>query len=168
MLSYIREVSATQNSKVNFEKLYVQLKSSTVPMDSVDGINGKIYVNVPTELTAAQVLEMDAVIAAHDGAEPLALDSHAIEAREHQIRELNQLAQYSDHLDNIQTVDYLTSIDNWINAYVRSGINDVLVAKIAADAADSGGPFFAYLHTVVNEAGNKTFEYFIAKIQGLI
>jgi len=168
MISYIRDFSQTQNGKVNFEKLYIELKSSSVPVQSVDGIKGKIYVNCDAEISEELKIELDSFISAHDGAEPEAFDPKAIEARETTIRELNQLAIYSPRISTIDTVKYLTSIDNWINAYVRSGVNDVIIAKIATDAQNPEGEHFGYLHTVANDAGNKVYEYFIAKIQGLI
>lgn len=168
MICYIKEFSHTANGKVNFEKLYIELKSSKVPLSKVYGFGGRIYVECPDILTPEQILELDGFITAHDGAEPEAFDDHAIASREKNIRELNQLAIYSPRLDNVDTVKYLTSIDNWINAYVRSGITDIIVAKIAADAQNPSGEHFAYLHEVVNEKGNKTYEYFIGKITGQI
>lgn len=169
MQAYIYNVSSTLNNKVNYEKLYIELKASTlVGIDSVEGIKGKIYINVANELDESNKTILTDMIASHDGSEASAFDSHAIDEREGKIRELNQLAIYHPLLDNIGTVSYLTSIDNWINAYVRSGINNVLVAKIATDAQNADGEYFDYLHTTVNEDGNKTYEYFIAKIQGLI
>lgn len=168
MVCYIKQFSDTANGKVNFEKLYIELKSSKVPIREVKGFAGEIYVKCDSELTEDQKIELNSFISAHDGAEPEAFDSHAIDARELNIRELNQLAIYSPRLNNVETVKYLTSIDNWINAYVRSGITDVIVAKISADAQDPGGDHFDYLHKVVNEKGNKTYEYFIGKITGQI
>ncbi len=169
MLSYIKNFSDTQNNKVNFEKLYIELKSSKVPFSSVEGIKGKIFVFTDQELTLDQKTELDLFIQNHDGAEPEAFDPKAIEERELLIRELNQLAIYSPYLtDNVKTVEYLTSIDSYINAFVRSGINQVLINKIIADAQNPASEFFDYLHITVNEVGNKTYEYFIAKIQGLI
>lgn len=169
MISYIKEFSETKNNKVNFEKLYIELKSSSVTFSTVEGIKGKIFVFCDEELTEAQLLDLDNFISNHDGAEPEAFSDSAIAMRENTIREINQLAIYSPYLpNNVQTVEYLTSIDNYLNAFVRSGINDVLVTKIVTDAQNPSHPQFTYLHTVVNEHGNKTYEYLIGKIQGLI
>lgn len=168
MVCYIKQFSETANGKVNFEKLYIELKSSSVPVREVKGYAGEIYVKFDLELTDEQKIELDSFISLHDGAEPEAFDSHAIDGRELIIRELNQLAIYSPRLDNVDTVKYLTSIDNHINAFVRSGITTVLVQKIISDAQNTTGEHFAYLHEIVNEKGNKTYEYFIAKITGQI
>lgn len=169
MIAYIKDISTTQNSKVNYDKLFIELKSSSIPFVGVEPLAGKIYINCSTHLTLEQETELDTYLSNHDGSEPEAFDDIAIAKRENVIRTLNQLAIYSPRLsDNVMTVRYLTSIDNYINAYIRSGINDVLVEKIGIDAANTEGEFFSYLHTVVNEEGNKTYEYFIGAIQGLI
>lgn len=169
MIAYIKELTDTQNNKVNFEKLTLELKSSKVPFLSVEPLVGKIYINCLAPLTVEEETELDLFISNHDGAEPEAFDEQKIYERENIIRSINQLAIYSPYLkDNIMTVRYLTSIDNYINAYIRSGITQVLEEKITRDASDPEGEFFAYLHTVVNQAGNKTYEYLIGTIKGLI
>ena len=153
MIAYIYELSETANNKVNHDKLYIELKVSTIPkVISSEGIKGKIYLFLEEVITNEQELELNAIIASHDGEDAIAFEERDIAARELIIRELNQLAIYHPLLDNIKTVNYLTSIDNWVNAYVRSGINDVLIAKIAYDAGDTGSEHFPYLHTIVNES----------------
>ena len=65
-------------------------------------------------------------------------------------------------MPSIDTEEYLVEIDNYLNAWKRSGRNTVLINKILADATNTNHPKHTYLNTVVNEAGNKTFEYFIS------
>ena len=165
MIAYIREFTQTENNRVNFEKLTLELRSSKVPFTSIEPLAGKIYINCVAPITTEEETELDLFISNHDGAEPDAFDEEKIKIRENKIRGINQLAIYSPYLpDNVMTVSYLTSIDNYINAYIRSGITDVIVQKISEDAANPEGEFFAYLHTVVNQAGNKTYEYLIGTI----
>lgn len=160
---YIHEISESLNNRVNFQKLYLELMATPIPVLGVEGIKGKIYVEVSTELSDELKLQLIAVINNHDGEDATAFSLHAIDAREEKIRELNQLAIFHPLLDNIAIVEYLTSIDNYINSYKRSGINTVLIGKIFADAQVKE-PHYDFLNQVVNLEGNKTFEYFISKV----
>jgi len=163
MVIYTYEISSTLNNKVNYQKLHLEALASIVPVNSIEGIKGQIFLFVDEEMSQAEKDAMVLIIQNHDGEDASAFDNHAVSAREDKIRELNQLAMYHPILDNVSTVRYLTSIDNHINAYVRSGINTVLVEKIFMDA-QVGEPHYDFLNQIVNEAGNVTYEYFISKV----
>lgn len=162
MVSYIYEISATANNKVNLEKLKIEVTLSTVHEDNVYLFNGKIYVDVDAEITQIQKDELDAIIIAHDGAEALAMDVHKIDERDLKVKTLIQQAIYHSGIDTVQMVEYLTSIDNYINGYIRSGIDDVFVAKVTADKDVSS--FSTFLNQVVNSQGVLMYEYIIGGI----
>ena len=157
-------VSDTLNSKVNIEKLSIELKTSTITKEAYPYKFGNdIFVQFDEEITETDMTTLSAAIAAHDGAAADVTDD-LVTAREYKIRELVQMAKYHPVLDNAETTAYLTDIDNFINAFIRSGDTSSIVAKIAGDAADVNSPFHTYLNQVVNTQGNFTYEYFIAKI----
>ena len=162
---YTYELSQAANGKANFEKLNLEIRASTVPdYKAVHHVNGKIYVEVESELAADKKTELDGIIAGHDGAEA-EVAQRFVDAREKRIREMSEMAIYHPGLDTDHTVEYLTYIDNHLNAWKRTGINSVVIAKITADAGDtSNANQHAFLNAVVNEAGNKTFEFLIGEI----
>lgn len=160
----VYKISDTANNIVNIEKLSIELKTSTItkeayPTKFID----EIYVRFEEEITEADMTTLGLLIAAHDGA-PADVTDDLVTAREFKIRELVQMAKYHPVLDNAETTAYLTDIDNFINAFIRSGDTSSIVPKIAGDAADVNSPFHTYLNQVVNTQGNFTYEYFIAKI----
>ncbi len=158
------EISDTLNNKVNIEKLSIELKTSTVSKEAYPYKFGNdIFVQFDEEITEADMTVLEAAIAAHDGAEADVTED-LVTAREYKIRELVQMAKYHPVLDDAETTAYLTEIDNFINAFIRSGDTSSIVPKIASDAADTGNAFHVYLNQVVNTQGNFTYEYFIAKI----
>lgn len=159
------QISDTLNNKVNIEKLSLELKTSTIKESSTEiKFGNEIFVRYTNEIDADDQLLLTQIISAHDGDDAQAYSEEAVSGRENKIRELNQLAMFHPILDNVETVRFLTYIDNYVNAYVRSGIHDVVVEKIMLEAQDTGGDYHAYLNQVVNTSGNKTFEYFIAAI----
>jgi len=166
--SVIFTVEETANFKVNSDKLKLEIKTSTIS-ESIDVaiIGADIMINSQNPIGGDDLELLIQIVTAHDGNDAVAFSENAIGERESNIRELNQLAMFHPLLDNVETVRYLTHIDNHINAYIRTGITDVVVEKISTDAQNPDGQFFGFLHQVVNEAGNKTYEYFIGKIMGL-
>lgn len=166
MLAYIYQITDTVNDKVNIEKLDLEIRASTVPdfLTPPYMFSNKIYVEISQELAPADKTTLDGIIAAHDGATANVSEVHVVE-REKKIRQLTEMAIYHPALNESDTVEYLTSIDNWFNSWKRSGVDSVLVAKIVADATGGGHPQDAFLNTVVNAEGNKTFEFLISVIQ---
>lgn len=157
------KISDTLNNRVNIEKLSLELKTSTISVYSSEMKFGdEIFVRYPEEISEQEVQTLTAIINAHDGEDAEAYNEDAVSGRENKIRELNQLAMFHPLLDNVETVRFLTFIDNYINAYVRSGIATVVHEKIIAEA--QAGDYVNYLNQVVNTAGNKVFEYFVSKI----
>lgn len=166
MIAYIYEILSTFNGKVNLEKLDLEIRASTIENYETPPYlyAGKLYIQFAQEATAADKTSLDAIVAAHDGVEAQVSESF-VQAREIKIRELTEMAILHPALNNTDAVEYLTSIDNWFNAWKRSGIDSSLVAKIVADATSGTHPQDAFLNTVVNPAGNKTFEFLISMIQ---
>lgn len=165
MIAYIYELSATLNSKVNIHKIDLEIRASTIQNFETPPylFKGKLYVEFSQDATAEDKTNLDAIIAAHDGEEASIAENH-VTARETKIRELTEMALYHPLLDENDTVEYLTSIDNWFNAWKRSGINSSLIAKITADATSGTHEQDAFLNTVINPEGNKTFEFLISMI----
>ena len=158
------KITDTLNNKVNIEKLSIELKTSVISKEAYPSkFIDEIFVRFQEEITADDLLVLEAAIAAHDGGEADVTED-LVQGREFKIRELVQMAKYHPVLDDATTTAYLTDIDNYINAFIRSGDVSSLVPKIAADAADVENPFHTYLNQVVNTQGNYTFEYFIQKI----
>lgn len=158
-------IEDTQNNKVNFEKLSLEIRASSVPLfEKASGVDGDISIKVTEELSVAKKSELDLIVANHDGAVALVSDSE-VKERENKIREMTLMAIYHPLLDETETVEYLTSIDNWFNGWKRSGINSILITKIVADASNVLHPQYDFLNIVVNEEGNKTFEFLISVVQ---
>ncbi len=166
MVAYIYEISETLNSKVNIEKLDLEIRASTIENYQTPPylLNGNIYVQFTQDATPADKTNLDAIIAAHDG-DIAGVSETQVSAREKKIRELTEMALYHPALGESDTVEYLTSIDNHFNGWKRSGVDSVLVAKIVADATSGSHPQDTFLNTVVTPEGNKTFEFLISMIQ---
>lgn len=166
MISYQYDITATVNDMVNLEKLDLEIRASTLPnfITPPYMFNSKVYIDFAAEITAQEKTDLAAIIAAHDGSQADIAQAH-VDAREKKIRDLTEMAVYHPALNNDDVVEYLTSIDNWFNAWKRCGIDTSLVAKIAADSADVNHPQYAFLTTDVNTAGDKTFEFLIGMIQ---
>lgn len=158
------KLTDTLNNKVNIEKLSIELKTSTISKEAYPTkFANEIHVRFLEEITSEDLTVLQAAIAAHDGGEADVTED-LVQQREFNIRELVQMAKYHPVLDNAETTAYLTNIDNYINAYIRSGDTSSIIPKIAGDAQDTENPFYAYLNQVVNTQGNLTYEYFISKI----
>lgn len=163
-IRYDYAVAQTANGKVNFEKLDLEIRATTIPNYlSVTGVEGEISCKFSDVIPQVSRDELDALILAHDG-EYAAINEQQVQGRELKIRELTALALNHPSLDNDEAVEYLTSIDNWFNGWKRSGIASALIAKISIDAANIAHPQHGFLNEVVNTDGNKTFEFLIAKI----
>ena len=166
MIAYIYNISSTLNSKVNIEKLNLEIRASPI-LNFVTPpymFNGNIFCEFTQDATTGDKTLLDSIIAAHDG-EPANVTEAEVNARETKIRELTEMSIYHPDLDNNDAVEYLTSIDNWFNAWKRSGIDTSLVAKVVTDASSGTHPQDVFLNTVINPEGNKCFEFIISIIQ---
>lgn len=168
MEAKIYDISQTANNAVNLQKLDLEIRASEIeyyvtPVYQFGG--NRIYVEFEQTPTAAHLLILDGIIAAHDGANAN-ISEKEVNAREGKIRELTQMAIFHPLLDNVEATRYLTSIDNHFNAWKRSGITDVLVEQITADAANVGHPQHGFLNEVVNPEGNTTSEFLLSMILG--
>jgi len=171
---YTYPINTTLNNRVDFEKLEIEVLASEVPdVVSVKGVDGEIYVKVKNALTTLQLdnstlpYGLNQIIAGHDG-QTADVTVSAVEAREAKIRELSQMALYHPNLVEIDVVEYLTSIDNWFNAWKRLGKPSSIVTKISTDASDVNHPQHTFLNTVVNSEGALAYQFLIGKITGAI
>ena len=159
------QIVDTLNGILNAEKLSLELKTSPITKPAkVTKFGNEIFIRFEEEIVGTDVTMLQDIVANHDGGDADAYNEEAVEARENKIREINQLAMYHPVLDNVETVRFLTFIDNYINAYVRSGVATVVHEKIITEAMDTEGVYYTYLNQIVNTVGNKTFEYFLSKI----
>lgn len=166
MEAKIYDKSATLNGVVNYEKLDLEIRASTIQhyITPVYEFKAMIFVEFEQTPSTEDVTTLEAIIGAHDG-QKANVSQVQVDAREKKIRELTEMALYHPSLDDNSTVEYLTSIDNWFNAWKRSGIDTSLVTKIVTDATSGTHPQDAFLNTVINPEGNKTFEFLISAIQ---
>lgn len=166
MEAKIYDKSATLNGVVNYEKLDLEIRASTIQhyVTPAYEFKGMIFVEFEQAPSTEDVTTLEGIIAAHDG-EKANVSQVQVGNREKKIRELTEMALYHPSLNNNDTVEYLTSIDNWFNAWKRSGIDTSLVSKIVTDATSGTHPQDAFLNTIVNPDGNKTFEFLISMIQ---
>lgn len=158
-------VSFTLNSAVNKLALDLQIKSGT----TADFIDSKVIglvdlqIRFSTQPSAIQIAEIETVLSAHKGEKPL-FDEEFVNEREGKIRDMTELAISHPLLDGLETEEVLVELDNYLNAWKRSGRNTVLVNKLIADASNLEHPRYAFYNQIVNDAGNKTFEYFISVV----
>jgi hypothetical protein len=160
---YQYPITDTLNNKVNALTLHLEIKASTVyNYEECKVIGNKdIQLFFSTGIDDAHKTILDTIVSDHTG-EVALVDEVYVEERESKIRELTEMAILHPSLPPLETEEYLVEIDNYLNAWKRSGRNSVLISKLMADALDTNHPRYTYLNTVVNEAGNKTFEYFIS------
>lgn len=161
------DISITPNHSVNTEKLNYELKTSPIASSVYAYTIGDkiIHIEFKNEdsVSPEESLILQQILSVHDGAEA-EVTQHKVDDRELKIRGLVQMAFYHPLLDNDITTSYLTSIDNYINAFIRGGNYSSIVAKLSSDGMDTEGEFYNYLNQVVNTSGNKTFEFFIYKV----
>jgi len=176
MIATIYEYSDTINGNVNFENLTIALQSSPLAgVISVEGINGKIYVHTNDEVPEEDKPIMDDLIARHDGF-PARTTASLQKKREGVFSTLVNLshAHPTMGLNTNMITEYLTSIDNWINAWKRDGNHEVLVSKIIFDSSlnpdesltleERKGPYYDFLNQFINLDGVKAFQFLIGGI----
>ena len=158
-------LTGTLNDKLNEQKINLEVRTSTISkVPTIYLFGQEIYARFDEDSVSNEdKLVLDSIIANHDGNEA-ETSPHLIEMREGKIRNLVQMAFNHPSLDKKITNDYLTKIDNAINAFVRGGVTDTLENLIIADSA-TGQPFSDFLNLVVNEHGHKTFQFFISMIK---
>lgn len=162
MFAHIYEISTIGSAitpatggKVNVEKLDLEIRASTVQNYSTPPYlyNNKLYVQMTIlahQETESNKTALDSVVFSHDG-EFAAISESLVSDRERKIRELTEMAIYNPLLDSVQTVEYLTSVDNWFNAWKRSGIDSVLISKIVEDSNNTSHPQYSFLNTTFPE-----------------
>ena len=132
----IYEISETKNNKVNYEKLNIELETSPITkLLKAEGINGKIYVHVEEDFDfVSDLIALTNIIKEHDGEEARAFSRIKRTAREDEISKLNQVGIFHPLIDENKLVRYLTEIDNYVNAWVRSSNPIAIVERIFKDA----------------------------------
>lgn len=156
----------TSNGVVNYESLKIEILASSVDgVLSVDGIKGAVYVQLAERLKPNKKNVLDALIENHDGL-PARTTVALQDKRSDILNRLVQMAHFHPVLKNTPNdiTGYLTSIDNWLNAWRRDGNATILIGKIVEDANDENNPYHGYLNTVVNFSGAKTYEFLISGI----
>lgn len=159
-------IGLLNGNPVNHESLRIEIQASPVPgITSLDGIQGKIFVQFQERISDEDKLLLDQIIANHDGL-PARTTKVLQERRSTILDGLVQMAHFHPVLKNVPNdiTGYLTSIDNWLNAWRRDGNHNILVSKIAQDANDDTSPHHGYLNTIVNTDGVKTYQFLIAGI----
>ena len=162
---YEYPITDTLNSKVNDTALRIEIKASVITgfIDCKTIGLKDVQLSFEAELSTAHKTVLEAIIAAHTG-EAAQVDESFVEARELRIREMTEQAILHPNLDPLDTEAYLIELDNYLNAWKRSGRNTILINKLVTDSANASHPQYSFLNEIVNEAGNKTFEYFIASV----
>ncbi len=155
----------TQLGIVNELSLRLEIRSSTIE-GLIDlkkiGIE-EIGIMFESSLASDDELLLTQIVNAHQGNVAM-VDEASVEEREQKIREMTEMAILHPELNQNDVVEYLTSVDNWFNAWKRCGIDTSLVNKITSDAADSGHVLNTFLNTVITPEGDKTFEFLISSI----
>lgn len=163
----------------NFEALDVQISASSLQgFQSVKAFDREIQVKFEQSLSADDELQLDAIIAAHDGS-PSRTTKSLNDGREAILRKIVDMAHAHPVLsdnnapaseqkgDDVITA-YLTYIDNYFNAWKRDGNPQILIDKIIADS--QSGDYVTFLNHTVSPPtaelpdGGKTFQFLISQI----
>lgn len=164
---YQYNASGTVNGSVNLLSLHIELKLSGV--SSYEDVNqigiDTIQIGFDKSLSVEDETIIQTVVANHQ-ATLSNVDQSNVEKREIIVREFVEISILHPLFETVTTTEYLTFIDNEINGWVRSGIDDVLINKIRSDAADTGGQFHAFLNGVADPTKEeKIFEWLVLSIQ---
>lgn len=157
-------------SPLNLEALDIEIETKGVDhFERIVPFEGKILCFFSEELTEQEKIDLQDVFDAHEGTpsrstvglkskRSLILDKMVDMAHRHPVLKVDDLINSPKRTGSYVISDYLISIDNWFNGWVRDGNHEVLLAKIEADA-QAGQPFEGFLNTVVNVHGHKTYQY---------
>lgn len=160
---YSYNKTATLNGKFDYEKIDLELRANSFN-DYVEyrPWGDTIQFTFDVELDVANKTQLDAVVSGHDGEPAEAYNDAKVDERMYQIRKLTAMAIYNPVLDDVETARYLTSIDDELNGFVKSGISVPLTEKIYIDS--QAGNYQAFLNTIVNDEGNTAWQYLIVSI----
>ena len=164
---YQYNASGTVSGLVNLLSLHIELKLSGV--SSYEDVNqigiSDILISFDKSLSVEDEAIIQTVVASHKGTLSN-VDQSNVEKREIIVREFVEISILHPLFETITTTEYLTFIDNEINGWVRSGIEDVLINKIRSDAADTAGQFFEFLTGLADPTKEqKIFEWLVLSIQ---
>lgn len=159
-------VGLMNGNPVNHESLRIEIQASPVPgITSLDGIQGRIFIQFQERISDDDKLILDQIISSHDGL-PARTTKVLQETRSTILDNLVQMAHFHPvlKLNPDEITGYLTSIDNWLNAWRRDGNHTILISKIAQDANDNSNPHHGYLNEIVNTDGVRTYQFLIGGI----
>jgi len=125
----------------DLERLSHEVKASPLPMIMVrpKAYSGMILIEFDNSITIEEELVLDDLINVHDGTIKSRTSKDLRNKREEILSELVDLAHNHPVLKVTpnEITGYLTSIDNWFNAWKRDGNHTQLVSKIALDSQDT-------------------------------
>lgn len=158
--------------KYDVERFKNEIKASPLPplantkLVNPSVYNGHIWVAFETSLDLTEEGILNQIALDHDGTLKSRTSYELQTKRESVLSELVDLAHNHPVLKNMpdEITSYLTSIDNWFNAWKRDGNHTQLVAKIIDDANNISHPNNALLNEIVDAEGAKTFEFIISYI----
>ncbi len=164
---------SSERNGVNEEHLKIEIKASPIN-DFVEPpklFDNEVQMKFSEQPSAEHETLLDGIIANHDG-KPARTTKKLQEERELVFSVLVNMAHAHPLLKienpgitgQDQITGYLTSIDNWVNAWKRDGNHAPLIAKISADAVDLTNPYNQFLNQTVDFEGNKTFQFLIGRI----
>lgn len=162
---YQFDVNETANNIVNDFSLHLEIRASILENYEETRLYGSTHIQIffTEPLDTGAITLLTSIVNNHQGNTAL-VDSNNVELREGKIREMTEMALLHPSLVQTDTIEYLTSIDNWLNAWKRSGIDTSLVNKIVLDANTVDHPQATFLNEIVSPQGAKTYEFLIAKI----
>jgi hypothetical protein len=161
MISYQFAQSHALNGKINLTKFNIELTLSSISAKKVFIFNNMIFVDVEQELTDFQQTELLQILQLHDGAEA-DVSPKKKELRSDIIDTMVQQSMYHPAIDNETMADYLASIDDEINCFIRSGLVGVLERKVTTDKEIS--IFKDFLIMPVNSDGVPFWVYLLAGV----
>lgn len=167
---YNYQITDTLNNQVNQRSLHLYVKQTAIVGYVETRLYGPYEIHIVFEnaITDDEKVVLDNIVSQHEG-KTAKTEPEDVNRREETIREMTEMALIHPALSSEEnqdlTVSYLTIIDNYLNAWKRSGVNRVIISKITTDAQDIENVHYNYLNTVVNEIENrKVFEFLIGSI----
>ena len=159
MISYQFKLTETKNNKVNTDKLSIELTLTDVKVEKIYVFNNNLYIDCENSLAAEELTQLEATIVNHDGQPAEVADEGKRKERSSRFDRMVQQAKYHPGIDDIMLARYLTSIDNYINSFIRSNVHDVIVEKVMIDK--DADEFKVFLNNPVNKSGALMWQYLI-------
>ena len=150
---------------VNTQKLFIEVQAPTDipnPIEEPRRVKARTDITFDVELTAQQVTDLNAIIAAHDG-QPAPIFNR--QARLDNAERLAELGVFNIDIDTNELEDYLIELNAYLDVYINLGITRRIHEKIAADAANVSHPRNAFLTFVIpNSGGRQVWQFIISNL----